>query len=608
MKQINHTSSCSDQNAYFSEYPLTQRNFASRNRNPLPRHATQSSLSQRVALKLPIVTDLGQAQSHRAIIQQESNFHTRKNLQQSQSGDENYTCRGNVANPLRDMNSVKWFKRMRSSANQNYISSSVEQQKHHDLVQLFRKFSFNSQRQASSSNSSRESPGVRADAQVPPGQIKIDDVFKMFKLSGIEGLDKQQIMSLFEPESDPLSKNVKKPLESRSTVDFKRFRDVMMSENVNQKFRVMIKKLRKRIRIHKLYGESSFIPLNINTMLTYLCQRSNLNSIRSDLNNSSLSADTDPHISITEPQKSIDTKLHTDQLRASLLSRQQAQLSKVTKSLDCFVKLFSDPMNITVMPQVNDKDKQDERKMQRWNVKREKPQNDSIDIPISATGFELKMKEKIERDRQRKREIIDKYVQYFKKSAEININSERTDTSKGQSAGRDDQQKQTRNILLKLQRTNHGTTTSQQYPHCLTSHNKSYESQAYMHHPIYPKQLQASRLRLKTRISTDIKDQSGPNSDPAQQQSQSVKLKHVSFKLPCGDVAQTSSRQGSLLTKSYFNTQTKQATGAHISALIMQRKRESEGIEKNKDLEALNLSQDYPTKYLASKRIDYKLK
>lgn len=139
----------------------------------------------------------------------------------------------------------------------------------------------------------------------------------MFKLSGIEGLDRHQVTSLFEPEFDPLSRKITKPQVSSSIVDFKRFRDVMMSESVNQKFRLMIKKLRKKIRTHRLYGESSFIPMNINTMLTYLCQRSNLTSIRQELNASTSENDVPLQTSVRQANESIES------VNSSMVSRSE---------------------------------------------------------------------------------------------------------------------------------------------------------------------------------------------------------------------------------------------------------------------------------------------
>ena len=99
-----------------------------------------------------------------------------------------------AVNPLREIGSVKWFRRMRQTAHSKYISSEEESQKTTEIAYLFRRFR---------KVESRSNSPARRDLSLEAGEagvIKMEDVVRIFKIGGIDCLTPDHIASLFDPD------------------------------------------------------------------------------------------------------------------------------------------------------------------------------------------------------------------------------------------------------------------------------------------------------------------------------------------------------------------------------------------------------------------------
>ena len=97
-------------------------------------------------------------------------------------------------NPLREIGSVKWFRRMRQTAHSKYISSEEESHKTTEITYLFRRF-----RKVESRSNSPARRDISLEA-VEAGVIKMDDIVRIFRIGGIDCLTPDQIASLFDPD------------------------------------------------------------------------------------------------------------------------------------------------------------------------------------------------------------------------------------------------------------------------------------------------------------------------------------------------------------------------------------------------------------------------
>jgi hypothetical protein len=169
-------------------------------------------------------------------------------------------------NPLREIGSVKWFRRMRQTAHSKYISSEEESQKTTEIAYLFRRFR---------KVESRSNSPARRDLSLEAGEagfIKMEDVVRIFKIGGIDCLTPDHIASLFDPDQHT---TIPIKMNPNLMLTFQEFRDALCSESTNSRFRDIIRNVRKRIVQTKLetVEDLIYLPMTLRKMINYLYER-----------------------------------------------------------------------------------------------------------------------------------------------------------------------------------------------------------------------------------------------------------------------------------------------------------------------------------------------
>ena len=162
-------------------------------------------------------------------------------------------------NPLRETTSIRWFKQRERTTHPSYVHTLEEKRKLHELDQLFRKFN----EDGSGVMQLSELHTMFSFAGVTLPEEEIESLFfrasqkehttksnrfrsaesLRYKLNlGVEDLD-------FKPTkaSSVLGKkNIK--ISKQAPVKFEDFKAVMLSEEANDRFKYMIKRVRAQIR------------------------------------------------------------------------------------------------------------------------------------------------------------------------------------------------------------------------------------------------------------------------------------------------------------------------------------------------------------------------
>ena len=146
------------------------------------------------------------------------------------------------------MNSNKmtvWFKKSAVSANKKYTATFDEKKQLLELQELFTKFDFDGS-----------------------GTLDLDELVHMFQMAGLR-VQSSKLKEMFY-----LAKGVK---IVKNEVDLEQFQKLMLSPELDQAFRKLLKEIRRRFKYNDFSmvdPEVGFLPSDLSLMLGYLYKRS----------------------------------------------------------------------------------------------------------------------------------------------------------------------------------------------------------------------------------------------------------------------------------------------------------------------------------------------